>query len=251
MVRILGIDIPPGLLDAWTKIFQFTDNTTQDNFIIKSAVPTRQKKTAWNIRSLFVRWQSLYDGFDTSRKASWTSYWGILPFGTHSGAGGWPGSGYSAFVYVNAPRYKAGLDLLLDPPILFRNWPNGDFHLGDAYCSFNEAFAIPSTRLDIQTSSAGGTFDFTSPDGDAYLSPGPTYLFEFDYSITNGSVIWYVYNTETATILASGTLAHTTDHISVEFTQPDELRLLNWSPLIEVDSSAEGWCDNFSVSIVP
>ncbi len=117
MVKIFGIDIPFGLDEAFFRIFQFGDNTTQSKLILKSARPTRAKKNAWNIRSLFVLWQDLYNSFDIGRRGSWEAYWLTLPFSDHGGGGGWPGSGYSAFVYVNAPRYQLGLDPLLDPPV--------------------------------------------------------------------------------------------------------------------------------------
>lgn len=69
--------------------------------------------------SLFLLWQELWSGFLAGRRDAWQAYWATLPFGAHSGENGWPGSGYSAFVYVNAPRYAAGLSLLLDPPTIY------------------------------------------------------------------------------------------------------------------------------------
>src|SRR6185503_17214187 len=106
MPKIYGLDIPPGLEEWFFKIMQFGNSSDQSNLVLKTAKPTRQRKARWNIQSLFVRWQSLYDGFDSTRKSAWTSYWSTLPFGSHVGAGGWPGSGYSAFVYVNAPLFR-------------------------------------------------------------------------------------------------------------------------------------------------
>lgn len=116
MVRIYGLDIPSGLEDAFYKIFATFREETAAFYRYSPSKGDSKKKLQRNIRSLFVLWQSLYDGFDSGRKSAWTTYWGTLPFGSHSGGGGWPGSGFSAFVYLNAPLYKAGMDLMLDPP---------------------------------------------------------------------------------------------------------------------------------------
>lgn len=110
------LSIPSGLEDLFNKILALGNAGTSLQFKPPVVVKTAIKKARLNNRSLFVLWYELYDGFSTGRKTAWTSYWGSLPFGSHTGAGGWPGSGFSAFVYANAPRYKAGLDLLLDPP---------------------------------------------------------------------------------------------------------------------------------------
>lgn len=116
MVKILGLDIPVGLEDAWAKFFQFTNKTTADNFILKTAVPTRAKKSAWALRSLFVKWQTVYDALSQETRDKWQYYWSWLPFTSYTGSRGFPGSGYSAFVYLNAPRYKAHLSLQTIPP---------------------------------------------------------------------------------------------------------------------------------------
>lgn len=148
MVKIFGLDIPPGFEDAWARFFQFTSNLSQTNFILKTAIPTRAKKASWNIRSLFVRWQSLYDGFDFARKVKWTNYWVTLPFSSHTGGGGWPGSGYSAFVYWNAPRFKAGLALDYDPPAT-NLIEDGTFQYGGAHWAEGDAGSIGFGSADI------------------------------------------------------------------------------------------------------
>lgn len=116
MAKIFGIDIPSGLEEAYFKILQFANSITQDVVQQKGTIPTRTRKYAWKTQSLFLLWQDLYGGFDSTRKNAWTAYWITLPFSDHGGGNGWPGSGYSAFIYVNAPRYANGDDLLLDPP---------------------------------------------------------------------------------------------------------------------------------------
>lgn len=116
MAKILGLDIPPGL------ITQFENALT---YVVRGLTPTlskRKPKVSYASQisfanySLFVKWKDLWGSFLAPRKLAWAIYWESLPFGAHSGSGGWPGSGYSAFIYVNAPRYMAGLELLLDPP---------------------------------------------------------------------------------------------------------------------------------------
>lgn len=112
-----NIDIPPGLEEAYYNIVRILGGVNPDTIIKKKGSPAKKNYSEVGSRSLFVRWESLWATFDTNRLASWTSYWYTLPFGDHSGFGGWPGSGFSAFIYVNAPRYQLGLDPLLDPPV--------------------------------------------------------------------------------------------------------------------------------------
>jgi hypothetical protein len=117
MAKILGLDIPAGLEDAYFKIVQFANGSTQNQINFKNTMLSRQKISNLANRSLFVLWQDLYNGFTQLRKTAWNEYWATLPFGSLGGPDYWPGSGYSAFVYLNAPRYRAGEDLLLDPPV--------------------------------------------------------------------------------------------------------------------------------------
>lgn len=116
MARITDLDIPSGLEDLYNYVLSVLFDATAAGFKKRPSAGDAKKRAIRRGQSLFLLWQSLYDGFDGTRKGKWTTYWGTLPFGGHTGAGGWPGSGYSAFVYVNAPRYKNGEDLLLDPP---------------------------------------------------------------------------------------------------------------------------------------
>ncbi len=116
MALFSNLDIPSGLETLFAKALSILSGTTSGTIGIKQPQQTYKKRVVTKNRSLFVLWQSLYDGFTSGRRSAWQTYWGTLPFGDHGGVNEWPGSGYSAFVYVNAPRYKAGLDLLLDPP---------------------------------------------------------------------------------------------------------------------------------------
>jgi hypothetical protein len=184
MAKIFGLDIPAGLEDLFWNILQFGDNITQDKLILKTARPTRQKQNTWNIQSLFVLWQDLYNGLSFARRSAWTNYWVTLPYGSHSGAGGWPGSGFSAFVYVNAPRYKTGLDLLLDPPGSDELIYNGNFTLFDSGWLVNYGSVDFSGQNAVFSSSLGGAFE----TDDAFvftLLPDSIYHIEFDFIATD------------------------------------------------------------------
>ncbi len=126
-MKLTDLNIPFGLEELFAKIFRPLISGSSDVVVTKkSPASTRQWKYL-NEFSLFVRWQGLYNGFTTLRKIAWTNYWLTLPFGDHSGSNGWPGTGFSAFVYVNAPRFKNDLDLLLDPPASENVIVNGTF----------------------------------------------------------------------------------------------------------------------------
>ncbi len=109
--KAVGPDIPSGLVD----IFNYLLGTPAAGSTIlhkyhpprKSAVRHRRLHDA----SLMVLLQDMYNNFDTCTKTFWTTHWGELPFGSHAGDGGYPGSGFSAFIYENAPRIKLGLDI--------------------------------------------------------------------------------------------------------------------------------------------
>jgi len=111
-----GPDVPAGLESIFNPLLSYTFGLTSLGYRFSPSSASANRRMSWISRSLFVLWEPIWDGFAGPRRAAWTAYWETLPFGSHSGAGGWPGTGYSAFVYVNAPRKRAGLDLLLDPP---------------------------------------------------------------------------------------------------------------------------------------
>lgn len=180
-----GLDIPLELETLFNKLLSLGNNSAS---LGKRPTPSSGdtlKKRVLNNRSLFLLWQSLYDGFDPTRKSAWQTYWATLPFGSHSGGNGWPGSGYSAFVYINAPLYKAGSDLQLDPPSgnLIRN----------------PTFLLPGDEWDFEDAP-----EWTCHDGYASSDTGSnglfqlvnslfagTYRIEFDVSGSNGGGLLY------------------------------------------------------------
>lgn len=114
-MKISGLDILPGLEEAYFKVVQFGSDVLQDTLLRRIPPPARGRRYLYRDRSYFITFEPIYDALSATVKGHWTTYWGTLPFGDHSGAGNWPGSGYSAFVWLNAPRYKRGLPLILDP----------------------------------------------------------------------------------------------------------------------------------------
>lgn len=112
------IDIPAGLESAYQAVVSFLGGNNPNTIITTRPSPAKKNYSVLGSRSLFVQFRDTYNALSGARHIAWRSYWISLPFGSHAGAGGYPGSGFSAFVYVNAPRYQAGLDLLLDPPAI-------------------------------------------------------------------------------------------------------------------------------------
>lgn len=118
-MKLPDLNIPPGLEEAFYNVVQFLGGKSGEVYISHKTKPAKKYFSKIAFRSLFVKWKDLYNSFNETRKNSWTAYWLTLPFGGHWGASGYPGSGYSAFVYVNAPRYQSGESLLYDPPDLW------------------------------------------------------------------------------------------------------------------------------------
>jgi hypothetical protein len=116
MARIFGLDIPSGLIEQFYNALTLKPSGEAES--LGKRRPTVSYATAETVgsRSLFRIFEPTWDTFLQDRRNRWASYWTSLPFGTHSGSGGWPGSGFSAFTYLNAPRWRAGLPLLLEPP---------------------------------------------------------------------------------------------------------------------------------------
>jgi hypothetical protein len=99
------LNIPSGLEESYFKTVAFGSEWNGNVIRLKRNSPAKKNYSNIAKNSLFVRWEYIWDGFTTLRKNAWHAFWG-----------GYPGSGYSAFIQINAPRYQAGLDLLLDPP---------------------------------------------------------------------------------------------------------------------------------------
>jgi hypothetical protein len=182
------LDIIPGLEEAYFSIFQL--NQTWDYGVLGSRIcpASRYRSPQLALRSLFVKWQDLYNSFDQARKNRWTSYWIQFGAGTHRGAGGWPGSGYSAFVWVNAPRYRAGLPLILDPQYI-NLLQNGSFSDGSVGWDF-EHIIFGSSYAKFNPLS--GAHFLATLEPSSYLFNvfwGHSYRVVFDYSLALGGEV--------------------------------------------------------------
>ena len=133
MATILGLDIPDELLHLFQAVLQLKPNGTINGVGLTLPKTTQRKNTLLRGRSFFVQLQPYWVSLTSLQKAAWEAYWETLPFGDHSGSGGWPGSGYSAFVYINAANYRNGDDIQLDPPSLLgpELLTNPNFETGD------------------------------------------------------------------------------------------------------------------------
>lgn len=107
-------EIEAGLETQFWQMAQDTNNGATPVVVKKKGSPAKANFYKIASRSLFVKWENLWNSFSTSRKFGWIVRWVSLPFGGHYGAGGWPGSGYSAFVFENSYNYKNNLPLQLD-----------------------------------------------------------------------------------------------------------------------------------------
>lgn len=176
-MKLPDLDIPPGLEDAYYSVIRFLGGVTGDAGTIQRIPPAKRLRKSVANRSLFVRWQDLYNGLDSGRHAAWTAYWITLPFSDHGGENGWPGSGYSAFIYVNTPRYHAGLDLLLDPPAVGNILINGDFNGTSDPWVLGDNAVYDTDRLLVAPNDYGGGF-FYNPG--LTMTDGATYRVTFD-----------------------------------------------------------------------
>jgi hypothetical protein len=125
-----NIDIPAGLEQAYNAVVNRLGGLNSDAISKQKYVAKKRSYFDFANNSLFILWQDLYNGLPSLFKVHWTTFWETLPFGTHGGLHGYPGSGFSAFVYLNAPRYKLGQSLILDPYPATNIIPNGDFSAG-------------------------------------------------------------------------------------------------------------------------
>lgn len=116
MAKLIDFDLPIGFETSFFKALTLKIRAGVSSVMRRKPSVSFSTSHVITGRSLFLLWEDLWGTFSPSRRSAWALHWATLPFGSHIGAGGWPGSGYSAFVFVNAPRFKLGLDLLLDPP---------------------------------------------------------------------------------------------------------------------------------------
>jgi|SRR6185295_7094750 len=132
MPTINGIDVPLGLLDLWNALMGTLPFNSGNTLRLNHTAVTQNRRVGLLNRSLFVVFQSIYNGLSSGQKSLWTAYWESLPFGSHAGANGYPGSAFSGFIYFNAPRYKLGLSLILDAPLhnLIKNGDFSEFSVG-------------------------------------------------------------------------------------------------------------------------
>lgn len=159
MAKLFGLDIPDGLETAFSKVIALKPNLNVlgASLTLPKQNHARRKRTA--NRSLILLWAPLFDSLTSSQRLAWEAYWGS-----------WPGSGFSAFIQVNAPLYKAGLSLLLDPPnanlVL-----NGNFN-GNAngWTLFNYIYRSNGLSVpDVTDSAAAYGTPFHLIDGANYL----------------------------------------------------------------------------------
>lgn len=213
-MKIDGLDIPLGLEQLFYNIFRPLDFTIDTTLATNKPRASYRQKSVLNAQSLFVRWQGLYNGFDSSRKMLWTAYWETLPFGLHTGGNGWPGSGFSAFVYVNAPRFKASEDLLLDPPSSFPELiVNGDFN-GNATGWTLEGFLYFDHNVGVTSDISDADFfqsvTILSGAGD------PHARLQFDLNIVSGALHLLFLNGSSAFVYTADYTSSDNGHIDID-----------------------------------
>jgi hypothetical protein len=111
------LNIPSGLEELFAKVLQLKPNLGVTGIGLTLPQQTVVKKKVTGSRSPFVRWQSLWQALNGTYKINWRFYWKILEHNNRPNVGGWPGSGFSGYVFINAPRYKASLAFLDDAPL--------------------------------------------------------------------------------------------------------------------------------------
>lgn len=171
-MKIAGLTIPPGLEEAFFRAVQLPVAGSETVLSGRTGRATRWRLPQQEMRSLVSQWAPIYRSLGTSCRAGWTAYWEMLPFGPHSGLGGWPGSGFAGFVYYNALRRRAGQDLkycLPQPPSswTYKAFPQIGLTNGIAWC--------PGIGLFVVVGVQGGTYYyFRSGDGGTWLSAALT-----------------------------------------------------------------------------
>lgn len=214
MAFIDGLDVPDELLSLFNKFLSVLNGGASLGLKYYPSSVNRARNRTLYTASLFVLWQSLYDGFTSDRRAAWDLYWTTLPFSSHSGANGWPGSGYSAFVYVNAPRKRAGLSLLYDPPFVNLVY-NGDFAAEADGWDFEGAYLdAGGARFD-----AGSDFPFFIGDGSHPFTilSGGSYRIEADIDTSGGDFELDLYSNEISDFVYTRTIADFSGHYSEDY----------------------------------
>lgn len=181
------LDIPDALLDLWNAIFAVGNSGTTLGYRYSPSSRSPARRTALSVRSLLVILQPIWYDLTGAQYDAWEAYWSTLPFGPHSGLNGWPGSGFSAFVYENAKCYRAGLDWMLWPPT-YNMVYNGDFALGSSGWTLVNAtisagqcnFADPLHNAQLHNNFAF-TFD---------LRAGHTYRIQIEIGAGTGQLNW-------------------------------------------------------------
>lgn len=193
MVKVLGLNVPSWATELYNRIIKPNSLLLLDTLRLNYATVSREKKVQLKNSSYFVLWEPLWATFNQTRKDNWTDYWGTLPFGLHTGVGNWPGSGYSAFIYVNAPRFKAGQDLLLDPPTFDGGLiTNGQFKDGFDFWNYDTDIWVTLEYLELYGEIMGWPADNWDSYGDPlYLGQNldlttNDYRLEFDVNIPIG-----------------------------------------------------------------
>lgn len=189
-MRVDDLDIPAGLEESYFKVVQFGSASAQNVILLRRSPPARSRRWTISERSLFVRFQSLWALFDSARRTRWQVYWATLPFGDHGGADGYPGSGYSGFIYVNAPRYASDLALLLDPPDypppsteLFTNGSMFSNLNGWSFGPFGDSF-FDNHSIRFEDSNI-----YFLQQNLSILQPGTSYHLKFDVLVTQPSFV--------------------------------------------------------------
>lgn len=173
-----GPDIVAGLESAFTYLFSFATWSNALPAIFRFGRNTQAKKEVLRLLSYFKQWAPIYDSYNSGRKARWTAYWDSLPFGSHAGANGYPGSGFSALVYLNAWRTRLGDFFLHEPFAMYLS--HGDTSLVEDWLAYS-----PTLGLFVASgaSPAGG--------GVYYSSDGINWDFSFlSSSSIRGKVRW-------------------------------------------------------------
>lgn len=203
MAKLFGLDIPDGLEQLFAAVLQLKPNGDVNGVGLTLPKQNFERARRTANRSLIILWQPLFDSFDLDRRNAWHAYWG-----------GWPGSGFSAFIQINAPLYKAGLDLLLDPPSA-NIVANGSFtpdnvpwdFEDEPNCSWSDGFAFfnayPALLEEIMLQGVEGTVHVSF--NAIFTNGGRLTLFTPDDNtlLFDGSVVEGV-NSQTRTLVGGG-----------------------------------------------